>query len=193
MLARLYSEKEQVLGHLQNCIESMSNALAASGALDKETLAKVALFQDELEDPETAAEALYSGLVTKAETDPDVMVKFVEAAEKMAPSIADLFKSTRNTLTYEILMSKREVFVKELDVMAIMEACVNSEIITEPQYKALENARQMGKSREFLADRFLRVMEKTAEKERVSKLESLERLILAEQPQLISAVVEPGK
>ena len=192
-LDRLRSEKGQVLLQLQTCIESLSSALKASGALGGEALANVALIKDELEDPEMAAEVLYEALVTSAETDPDTMVKLMEAAEKVAPSIAHLLKSTKIALTYEILRSKRDVFVKELDVNSIMEACAREGIVTEKQYKALAIARQMGRSRKAMADLFLRIVEKTAEKERASKLESLERLLLAEQSHVIDAVLENGK
>ena len=193
LLARFCSEKGQVLLQLQTCIASLSNALAASGALDIETLAEITTFQNDCKDSETAAEILYTTVATKAESDPEVMVKFVDSADKVAPGIVDLLKPTRIALTFELLRSKRDVFVKELDVDIIMDACINAEIITESQYKALAKARQMGKPKEFMADRFLRVVENQEERERASKLKSLGRILLAKQRQIMTEVLEPGQ
>lgn len=192
MLERLSRQRRQVLAELQNCLEALVSGLVADQVIDEETVADVTTILEDLNDPEIAAETIYDSIFKRAQTDPNVLVRFLNAAGKVNPSIVNVLRSTR-LVTWELLTEKRNEIVKILDANVVMEASVEEGIITQQQYRALVRVRQMGKPQHLIADRFLRVLDKLPEDQRSSKLATFESILLDKQPNVMTLLLETGE
>lgn len=192
VLERLSSQREQVLAEIQKCLQALVDRLLAGKVIDERTVAEVTSILEELDDPEIAAETLYDSIFTRAQTDPNVLVRFLNAAGKVNPNIVDVLRSP-TLVTWELLTEKRNEIVKIVDANVVIEASVKEGILTQQQYKALIRARERGTPQDVIAYRFLSVLEKLPEDQRTSKMAVFESVLLDKQPNVMTLLLETGK
>ena len=99
---------------------------------------------EEMDDFESASEALYDVIMEKAKSDPNIVVKFIESVGKVNSTICNLFRSAPH-LTWQQLKKKRECIVQTLDTSAIIHPCLENSIITLKQYQLLMKIKEKEK------------------------------------------------
>ena len=174
---------------LQSCLQSAINVLISDQVFSEEALADVIGILQDLNDSETASEALYDVVIDKAKSDPRLVVVFVESIGKVN---CNLFRSSPR-LTWQQLKQKREDVVQTLDASAVIDSCVEKGIVTSQQCKSLIRVKQMGKPSHFVADRFLRLLEKFSEDGQGSQLAEFEKILVDKQPNVLKILLEAGK
>ena len=174
---------------LQSCLQSAINVLISDQVFSEEALADVIGILQDLNDSETASEALYDVVIDKAKSDPSLVVVFVESIGKVN---CNLFRSSPR-LTWQQLKKKREDVVQTLDANAVIDSCVEKGLITSQQCQSLMRVKQMGKSSPFVADRFLRLLEKFSEDDQGSQLAEFEKILVDKQPNVLKTLLEAGK
>ena len=185
------SQKASLLQQLQNCLQSAIKALISDQVLVEGDVEGVIDWIEEMDDFESASEALYDVIMEKAKSDPNIVVKFIECVGKVNSTICNLFRSAPH-LTWQQLKQKREYIVQTLDTSAIIDPCLEKSIITLRQYELLMTIKEKEKTSAFFADRFLRVLEKS-EKEQGSELKEFEKVLLDRQPDLLKTLLETSK
>ena len=176
---------------LQDCLQSAIKALLSDEVLSEEDVAEVVCILEHLDDPETASETLHDVICGKAKSDPNIVVTSIKSVGKVNSNICSLLLSSPH-LTWQQLKQKRNVIVQTLDTSTVIDACVEKGIVTDMQRQLLMKLKEKGKSSDFVADRFLRQLEKW-ENEEGSQLQEFEKILLDKQPDVLKALLETSK
>ena len=182
-----------MLQQLQSCLQPAINALMSDQVLGEEAVADVITILEQLDAPDTASEALYDIVMEKSDSDPNIVVRFLESVGKVNLTICNLVRSSAR-LTWQQLRQKREEVVQTLDTSAVLAACAEKGIITQQQHQGLLRIKKMGKPSDFINDRFLHVLEKLSnDEQQASQLEEFEKILMDKQPNVLKTLLEAGK